>query len=391
MADTEQPDLTAMTVQLLSAYFSNNQVPAGDIAGIIEATRGALEGKGEAETPAPVEHVPAVSVRKSLGSREHIISMIDGKPYKTLKRHLATNGLTPAEYRERYKLPRDYPMVAPAYSEHRRAVAAKLGLGRKASEMAQTEAPVTEQAVQEATPTPAPVKEEKPKRTNRKTNAATPVAEVPATAVEQTPESAPTPAPLKAQKPKRTSRKANTVTPADEVAAIALEQTPESTSAPAPEKPKRPRAKAADAKPATEAPVIAVETSEAAPMALASKAVSVAAAPAPAPTPAPRKAKGAATKSVAKKPAAKKASPKTSSDAKKPAAAKEAAAPPTAPETSTPEATKPETAAPALRKKKLGIVTGPKSAASPKPKASGKRSNAAKKDAAKDETPASAE
>jgi predicted transcriptional regulator len=358
VADTEQPDLTAMTVQLLSAYFSNNQVPAGDIAGIIEATRGALEGKGEAETPAPVEHVPAVSVRKSLGSREHIISMLDGKPYKTLKRHLATNGLTPAEYRERYKLPRDYPMVAPAYSEHRRAVAAKLGLGRKASETAQKEAPVAEQAVQEAVPTPAPVKE---------------------------------------QKPKRTSRKANTATPADEVAAIALAQTPESAPAPAPEKPKRPRAKAADAKPATEAPVIAVETSEAAPMALASPAVSTAAAPAPAPAPtpapapAPRKAKGAATKSVAKKPAAKKASPKTSSDAKKPAAAKEAAAPPSAPETSTPEATKPETAAPALRKKKLGIVTGSKSAASPKPKASGKRSNAAKKDAAKDETPASAE
>ncbi|WIA54889.1 MucR family transcriptional regulator [Sphingobium sp. WTD-1] len=390
MADTEQPDLTAMTVQLLSAYFSNNQVPAGDIAGIIEATRGALEGKGEAEAPAPVEHVPAVSVRKSLGSREHLISMIDGKPYKTLKRHLATNGLTPAEYRERYKLPRDYPMVAPAYSEHRRAVAAKLGLGRKASETAQTEAPVTEQAVQEATP-PAPVKERKPQRTNRKTNAATPVAEVPATAVEQTPESAPTPAPVKEQKSKRASRKANTVTPADEVAAIALEQTPESTSAPAPEKPKRTRATAANPKPASEAPVIAVETSEAAPLAPVTPAVSTAAAPAPAPAPAPRNAKGAATKSVAKKPAAKKASPKTSSGAKKPAAAKEAAAPSTTPEIKTPEAAKTESSAPVPRKKKLGIVTGAKSAASPKSKASGKRSNAAKKDAAKDETPASAE
>lgn len=352
MADTKQPDLTAMTVQLLSAYFSNNQVPAGDIAGIIEATRGALEGKGEAETPAPVEHVPAVSVRKSLGSREHIISMIDGKPYKTLKRHLATNGLTPAEYRERYKLPRDYPMVAPAYSEHRRAVAAKLGLGRKASETSQTEAPVTEQAVQEATPTPAPVKERKPQRTNRKTNAATPVAEVPATAVEQTSESAPTPAP---------------------------------------EKPKRTRATAANPKPASEAPVIAVETSEAAPMALASPAVSTAAAPAPAPAPAPRKAKGAATKSVAKKPAAKKASPKTSSGAKKPAAAKEAATPSTTPEPLTPEAPKTESSAPAPRKKKLGIVTGVKSAASPKPKTSSKRTNAAKKDVAKVDTPASPE
>ncbi|MDH2129557.1 MucR family transcriptional regulator [Sphingobium yanoikuyae] len=346
MADTEQPDLTAMTVQLLSAYFSNNQVPASDIAGIIEATRGALEGKGEAETPAPVEHVPAVSVRKSLGSREHLISMIDGKPYKTLKRHLATNGLTPAEYRERYKLPRDYPMVAPAYSEHRRAVAAKLGLGRKAGETAQKEAPVAEQAVQEAAPMPAPVKE---------------------------------------QKPKRTSRKANTATPADEVAAIALEQTPKS----APEKPKRTRATAANTKPAIEASVIAVETPEAAPMASATPGVSAAAAPAPAPAPAPRKAKGAATKSVAKKPAAKKASPKTSSGAKKPAAAKEAAAP--SPETQAPEAAKTESSAPAPRKKKLGIVTGAKSAASPKAKTSSKRTNAVKKDAAQVDTPASTE
>jgi predicted transcriptional regulator len=352
VADTEQPDLTAMTVQLLSAYFSNNQVPAGDIAGIIEATRGALEGKGEAEAPAPVEHVPAVSVRKSLGSREHIISMIDGKPYKTLKRHLATNGLTPAEYRERYKLPRDYPMVAPAYSEHRRAVAAKLGLGRKASETVQKEAPVAEQAVQEAAPTHAPVME---------------------------------------QKPKRTSRKANTATPADEVAGIGLAQTPESTPAQVPEKPKRSRAKAPDAKPATEAPVIAVETPEAAPMASATPGVSAAAAPAPAPAPAPRKAKGAATKSVAKKPAAKKASPKTSSGAKKPAAAKEAAAPSTTPETLTPEAAKAESSAPALRKKKLGIVTGAKFAASPKAKTPSKRTNAPKKDAAKVDTPASAD
>ena len=130
MADTEQPDFTAMTVQLLSAYFSNNQVPAGDIAGIIEATRGALERKGDVEVPAAPDHVPAVSIRKSLGSREHIISMLDGKPYKTLKRHLAVNGMTPAEYRERYKLPKDYPMVAPNYAKARSELAKQMGLGQ---------------------------------------------------------------------------------------------------------------------------------------------------------------------------------------------------------------------------------------------------------------------
>tara|TARA_R110000868_G_scaffold402710_2_gene679242 strand:- start:23662 stop:24684 length:1023 start_codon:yes stop_codon:yes gene_type:complete len=146
VADTEQPDFTAMTVQLLSAYFSNNQVPAGDIAGIIGATRDALERKATVEASAAPEYAPAVSIRKSLSSREHIISMLDGKPYKTLKRHLATNGLTPAEYRERYNLPKDYPMVAPAYSEHRRAVAQQLGLGRRVGATSAAEASVVEAA-----------------------------------------------------------------------------------------------------------------------------------------------------------------------------------------------------------------------------------------------------
>ena len=74
---------------------------------------------------------PAVSVRKSLASREHILSMIDGKPYKTLRRHLSRHGLTPEQYRERYKLKPDYPMVSESYSETRRALAKKIGLGAK--------------------------------------------------------------------------------------------------------------------------------------------------------------------------------------------------------------------------------------------------------------------
>jgi len=78
------------------------------------------------------DHTPAVSVRKSLANPDHIISMIDGKPYKALRRHLSTNGLTPDEYRRRYGLKPDYPMVAANYSESRRAMAHKNGLGRKA-------------------------------------------------------------------------------------------------------------------------------------------------------------------------------------------------------------------------------------------------------------------
>jgi len=70
-------------------------------------------------------------VRKSIASENHLISLIDGKPYKTLKRHLARHGLTPELYRERYNLKPDYPMVAASYAEMRRGMAQKIGLGRK--------------------------------------------------------------------------------------------------------------------------------------------------------------------------------------------------------------------------------------------------------------------
>ena len=131
MADHDQADLTTLTVELLSAYFANNLVPSDNLSELIQSTYSALAG---IDAPAPVEaeeptFTPAVSVKKSLASPDHIISMIDGKPYKTLKRHLRANGLSPAEYRERYKLPATYPIVAPAFSEARRAVAAKHGLG----------------------------------------------------------------------------------------------------------------------------------------------------------------------------------------------------------------------------------------------------------------------
>lgn len=133
MADENQTDLTALTVQLVSAFVSNNTVASDSLADLIKTTRAALT---VLPTPAVEEtthptFTPAVSVRKSLSSPEHIISLIDGKPYKTLKRHLAANNLTPEQYRERYKLPKTYPLVAPSYSDSRRAVAEKIGLGKK--------------------------------------------------------------------------------------------------------------------------------------------------------------------------------------------------------------------------------------------------------------------
>ena len=97
---------------------------------LTELRAGSRPGEPE-PAEAPQEHPRAVTVRKSLASPDHIISMIDGKPYRTLKRHLATNGLTPDQYRERYGLKPDYPVVAPGYSATRSETAKRLGLGRK--------------------------------------------------------------------------------------------------------------------------------------------------------------------------------------------------------------------------------------------------------------------
>ena len=131
MSDDAKPDLAALTVQLLSAYVGNNPVPSNELAALIRTTKTALAEQPAPEAPAQEEHRPAVSVKASLASRDHILSLIDGKPYKSLKRHLSTRGLSPDEYRARYNLPATYPMVAPTYSEQRRKVAKQLGLGRK--------------------------------------------------------------------------------------------------------------------------------------------------------------------------------------------------------------------------------------------------------------------
>ena len=138
MSENSQPDITTLTVQLLSAFVSNNSVPSETLADLIRTTRAALTDdlSGDAAEAQAATYTPAVSVRKSLSSPEHILSMIDGKPYKTLKRHLATHGLSPDDYRQRYSLPKSYPLVAPSYSEARRAVATRLGLGRKPAPVA---------------------------------------------------------------------------------------------------------------------------------------------------------------------------------------------------------------------------------------------------------------
>ena len=125
-------DLLGLVADIVSAHVSNNSVSTSDVPGLIRATYDAMASLGEQQPATPAEKPePAVTARKSLANPNHILSMIDGKPYTMLKRHLKQNGLTPAEYRERYDLPADYPMTSKNYSERRRELAHSLGLGKK--------------------------------------------------------------------------------------------------------------------------------------------------------------------------------------------------------------------------------------------------------------------
>lgn len=144
MDDT--PKIIELAAELTAAWLANPNTRAETetVTAFLKAVHGAL-AQLAGTAPEPVDasaeapaHVPAVTARKSLASPDRIISLIDGKPYRTLRRHLSTHGLTPDEYRARYNLRPEYPMVAPAYSEARRAMAKKIGLGRKPKSSAAT-------------------------------------------------------------------------------------------------------------------------------------------------------------------------------------------------------------------------------------------------------------
>ena len=135
--ETSARNPVELATELTIAWLGNPNTRASseDVPAFLSKMHAAVMSLGHPETVtseiAATDFTPATTARRSLASRDHIVSMIDGKLYKTLRRHLATNGLTPAQYRERYKLKADYPMVAPSYSEVRRAMAQKIGLGQK--------------------------------------------------------------------------------------------------------------------------------------------------------------------------------------------------------------------------------------------------------------------
>jgi predicted transcriptional regulator len=136
---TDTINTVELAAELTAAWLANpnTRTAADDVPAFLVAMHTAVEklvgnADVELETAVAPTSEPAVSARKSLASPDHIISMLDGKKYKTLRRHLSTNGMTPEQYRERFNLKADYPMVAATYSEARRAMAKSIGLGRKA-------------------------------------------------------------------------------------------------------------------------------------------------------------------------------------------------------------------------------------------------------------------
>jgi predicted transcriptional regulator len=128
MAMSERIELAA---EVVAAYVSNNPVPKADLPDLILAVHSSLRGLGKDSAELQVEvKPPAVPVRKSI-TPDFLICLEDGKKFKSLRRHLGALGLTPEQYRVKWKLPSDYPMVAPNYAAHRSALARKFGLGQK--------------------------------------------------------------------------------------------------------------------------------------------------------------------------------------------------------------------------------------------------------------------
>ena len=132
--DVEAPSpsaLLAMTAEIVSAYAGANAIGADALPALIQQVHQALAGAGASPLPAEARKQPAVPIKRSVFS-DYIICLEDGHKAKMLKRYLAKRyGLTPDQYRAKWGLPRDYPMVAPAYSERRSTLAKDLGLGRK--------------------------------------------------------------------------------------------------------------------------------------------------------------------------------------------------------------------------------------------------------------------
>ena len=167
---TETAETVALATDIIAAFVSNNKVAATELPGVIQQVYKALDdvanGAKPQEASAPL--TPAVPVKKSI-TPDHLISLEDGQKYKSLKRHLSTRGMTPDEYRSKWGLPRDYPMVAANYSAQRSQLAKALGLGQGGRTAAPEPEPAPPPAPEVA---PEPAAEAAPARRRRRKTAA---------------------------------------------------------------------------------------------------------------------------------------------------------------------------------------------------------------------------
>ena len=128
---SDSADLINLTADIVSAHVANNKIATSEVAALIQTTYEALSKAGAPAPELPPAPEPAVPIRSSV-KNDYIVCLEDGKKLKMLKRYLRTNyNMSPEEYRAKWALPRDYPMVAPAYAEQRRGLAKQIGLGRK--------------------------------------------------------------------------------------------------------------------------------------------------------------------------------------------------------------------------------------------------------------------
>jgi predicted transcriptional regulator len=141
MADTPKADATfvEITAEIVAAYISHNSISSSDLGKLIADVYFAVNGTTLPAQPAPAQ-APAISIRKSV-TPDYIVCLEDGKKFKSMKRHLDKLGMTPAQYRAKWNLPADYPMVAASYSARRSDLAKTNGLGRKAGQVVAKAAP----------------------------------------------------------------------------------------------------------------------------------------------------------------------------------------------------------------------------------------------------------
>lgn len=129
--DISREELLAFTTEIVSSYVANNTIPASEVSGVIEQVYKTLSNVNDDSGFMADRPKPAVPIKKSV-TEDYIVCLEDGKQLKMLKRHLKTAyGMSPEDYRERWGLPADYPMVAPSYAEKRSALAKDIGLGKR--------------------------------------------------------------------------------------------------------------------------------------------------------------------------------------------------------------------------------------------------------------------